>query len=81
MDKDNRFPFSLDYEGKQLKGTVTPSEEKNAEGRPVYFRVELNGQFFAYLCCAENGWYDREQGDRPKDLIGAIGELITQYYE
>ena len=47
----------------------------------MYFRVILDGQFFAYLCCADNGWMERDGESRPPALIGAIGDYIRGFYE
>jgi len=81
MDKDKSFQLSLDFEGKHYDGTITPSEEKGANGMPVYFRVVLGDTFFAYLCCADNGWNVRDGEDRPNGLVNAIGDYIAEYYE
>ena len=81
MDKDHRFPFLLDFEGQRMRASVTPSDEKNDSGQPVYFRVELNGQFFAYLCCNEDGWYEKDSSGKPKTLVDAIGKAIHDYYD
>ena len=81
MNTDNTFPLSLDFEGKHYQGKITPSEEKNKNGTPVYFRVTLDGEFFAYLCCSDNGWMEKEGNTRPKALVNAIGEYIKDFYE
>jgi hypothetical protein len=58
-----------------------PSEEKGASGMPVFFRVELGDGLFAYLCCGDNGWKERDKNGRPKGLVNAIGSFIMDYYE
>jgi hypothetical protein len=73
--------LSLDFEGQHYEGTVTPSEEKGANGMPVYFRVVLGDQFFAYLCCGDKGWSERDGNGKPKGLINAIGNYIIEFYE
>jgi len=80
--KNNRmFPLSLDFEGKHYTGAVTPSEEKGANGMPVYFRVTLAGELFAYLCCGDRGWREQDNSGKPMGLINAIGTYIREYYE
>ena len=81
MDNQNRIPLSLDYEGKHYRGSITPSEEKGSNGIPVFFRVIVDGQFFAYLCCADHGWVDRDKSGTDPGLVGAIGEYVKRFYE
>lgn len=81
MSNDNTFPLSLDFEGKHYGGTVTPSVEKGPNGMPVYYRVIIGDELFAYLCCGDNGWKERDGSEQPRGLINAIGEYIVEYYE
>jgi hypothetical protein len=81
MITDKRFPLTLKFEGQHYKGRITPSEQAGKNGLPVYFRVELGGRLFAYLCCSDNGWQEKEPGDKPKGLINAIGEYIKDFYK
>jgi hypothetical protein len=81
MDTKQSFKLALDFEGKHYDGTITPSEEKGANGMPVYFRVVLGDAFFAYLCCGDNGWKDRDNNSQQKGLVNAIGNYIADYYE
>jgi hypothetical protein len=81
MNTDQAFPLSLDFEGQHYRGKITPSEEKGGNGVPVYFRVEIGGSFYAYLCCSDNGWKDKDGDDKPKGLVNAIGKYIWNFYE
>ena len=84
MKTDKRFPLTLDFEGRHYKGRITPSEQAGKNGLPVFYRVELDGRLFAYLCCADNGWQEKEPaepGDKSKGLINAIGKYIKGFYE
>lgn len=81
MDVDRSFRLSLDYAGQHFEGSVTPSEEKGPGGVPVYFRVMLGDDLFAYLCCSDNGWRQRDGGGKPKGLVDAIGAYIADYYK
>jgi hypothetical protein len=81
MDTENSFPLSLDFEGKHYAGTITPSDEKGSNGVPVYFRVTFGDALFAYICCSDNGWMDRDGNNNHKGLINAIGAYIADYYE
>lgn len=73
------FPLSLDYEGEHYNGTIEPSTEVDEHGVPVHFRVIIDGKLFAYLCCGSKGWGD--DGSHPKNLVNAIGQYITEWYE
>ena len=81
MDTEHSFPLSLDFEEKHYAGTITPSDEKSPNGVPVYFRVTLGDTLFAYICCSDNGWMDRDGHSNQKGLINAIGNYIAEYYE
>ncbi|HVU58611.1 MAG TPA: hypothetical protein VHD83_26295 [Puia sp.] len=81
MNTAKSFPLALDFEGKHYLGSITPSEDVTRNGMPVYFRVTLGDTFFAYLCCSDHGWKDRDKGGHPGDLVQAIGAYIADYYE
>ena len=81
MENEKSFPFSVDFEGQHYKGMVTPSDEISNTGMPVYFRVTIGDQLFAYLCCGDHGWLDRDGSGQPEDLTQAIGNFIGEYYE
>ncbi|MHA4806828.1 hypothetical protein ACX0G9_01910 [Flavitalea flava] len=72
---------------KIYKGTITPSGDTDKNGVPVYFRVVLENNFFAYLCCDEIGWQKKDDKDKKdqgeigdEGLIKALGEFIKQHY-
>jgi len=81
MNIKKTFPLSLVFEGHHYDGTITPSEDVGMNGMPVYFRVMLGDQFYAYLCCTDNGWKERDKEGHPSGLIQAIGNYIAEYYE
>jgi hypothetical protein len=81
MNDHASFPLSIDFEGQYYTGSVTPSGDTDKNGTPVYFRVTLGDQFFAYLCCADNGWMERDGNTRPPDLVNAVGDYIRNHYE
>ena len=81
MDINHPFPLDVDYGGKYYEAWITPSEEKGADDTPVFFRIMLNGDFFAYLCCGDQGWVERDGQKQPTDLVGVIGEQIRAYYQ
>ena len=81
MDNDNTFPLSLDFEGKHYSGRITPSEEKGEKGMPVFFRVTIGGELFAYLCCSDKGWKEKDGSARSDGLVSAIGNYIVDFYE
>ena len=81
MDMSNSFPLTLDYEGQHYRGKITPSEEVGENGVPVFYRVTLGNTFFAYLCCSDKGWRERDEPDKPKGLVNAIGDYIKAFYK
>ena len=81
MNNDDAFPLSLDFEGKHYEGTIMPSVEKGPNGMPVYYRVTLGDELFAYLCCGDSGWSERDGSGQPGGLISAIGNYIVDYNE
>lgn len=81
MDSIHSFPLEFDYGGRYYDAWVTPSDERGESGLPVFYRVTLNGDFFAYLCCGDNGWRQRDNQEQPKDLTGLIGSLIQDFYQ
>ncbi len=82
MSKENTFPLSLNFGGQHYEGIIEPSAEKGPQGHSVYFRVSINGELFAYLCCGDNGWKERGKSSGQQDgLIQAIGNYIFEKYE
>ena len=81
MDNNEAFQFSLNFDGEHYEGMITPSEEKGKDGTPVYFRVMIDKTLFAYLCCADNGWREKEGNSQSPELVNAIGEYIREYYK
>jgi hypothetical protein len=81
MTNDQSFPLSLNFDGKQYDGTITPSGEKGSKGLPIFFRVTLGDQLFAYLCCGDNGWREKDGAAKPNELVSAIGKYIMEHYE
>jgi hypothetical protein len=81
MDTTKTFPLELDYDGNHYSGTILPSDELDAKGLPVFYRVELDGKLFAYICCGELGWQRRDEPQAQSGLINAIGNYILEWYE
>jgi hypothetical protein len=80
-EEGQSFKLALDFEGQHYDGMITPASEKGVNGMPVFFRVVIGDELFAYLCCADHGWYVAEEQGQPKDLVNAIGNYIMDYYE
>jgi hypothetical protein len=81
MNTEASFPFHLDFEDKHYTGTITPSGDTDNNGVPVYFRVMIGNEFFAYLCCREVGWGKKDNDDGGDNgLVQAIGEFIKTHY-
>ncbi|HEY4111421.1 hypothetical protein [Puia sp.] len=83
MNDEKTFPLTLDFAGQHYTGRITPSTETGKSGMPVYFRVTLGDKLFAYLCCGDNGWSEKDPSgaDRPEGLVKAIGNYILEFYE
>lgn len=81
MDTQKGFSLELDYEGLHYSGEVLPSEELDDNGFPIYFRVEIGGKLYAYICCGERGWRNRDEPHGHNGLINAIGNYIFDWYE
>jgi hypothetical protein len=81
MNITGAFKLSLDYEGRHYSGAILPSEEKDSKGFPIFFRVEIDGQLYAYICCGESGWHNRDEKGGHNALINAIGNYIHDWYE
>jgi hypothetical protein len=81
MNTEASFPFSLDFEDHHYSGTITPSGDTDNNGVPVYFRVMIGNEFFAYLCCGEFGWGKKDNDDEGDTrLVQTIGEFIKAQY-
>ncbi|HEY4289932.1 MAG TPA: hypothetical protein VGN00_22680 [Puia sp.] len=81
MGENKSFELSLDYEGQHYSGLITPSDEIGDSGMPIFFRVSFGDQLFAYLCCGDNGWGEKDVAGQPSGLISAIGNYIADFYE
>jgi hypothetical protein len=80
LNQNRTFPLSLTYEGESYEGVVTPSAATAKNGMPLYFKVMLENEFFAYLCCGDTGWTAREQNGNSTGLIQAIARYINNHY-
>jgi hypothetical protein len=80
LNQSRTFPLSLVYDGDNYEGVITPSAETGKNGMPVYFRVTLGNEFFAYLCCGDTGWTTREQKGNSNGLVQAIAGYIRSFY-
>ena len=81
MGTTGAFKLELDFEGKHYSGTILPSEEKDSQEFPVFFRIEIDGELYAYICCGERGWHNRDLKGGHNALINAIGDYIHDWYE
>ena len=81
MNDLEAFPLTLDFDGKHYDGMITPSMEIGNDGQPVYYRVAIDKEFFAYLCCGNKGWMERDGEGKPSNLVTAIGDYINEYYD
>jgi len=81
MDQTNEFKLELDFEGKHYSGMILPSEEKDNKGFPVFFRITIDGELFAYICCGQHGWHDKDKKIGHNALMNAIGQYIFDWYE
>ena len=77
--EDNIFDIEVDYDNKQLKGWVNPSEKQNDAGIPVSFHVVLNDTSFGHLSLVDCKWLVNEE--RPAELVRKIGKEIEKHYQ
>jgi hypothetical protein len=77
---DHRQVPNLQVPWMDPEGFITPSEDLGKDGMPVYFRVVLGDELFAYLCCEDNGWTDRDETGKTRSLVNAIENYVTEYY-
>ena len=75
---DTIFDIKVEYDGKEYKGWVNPSDELKEDGRPVSFHVVLNDTSFGYLSFNDCSWSVNEE--RPKVLVKAVGKEIEKHY-
>lgn len=81
VENTGTFRLEVDFEGRHYTGVVLPSEDKDAKGFPVFFRVEIDGELYAYICCGEAGWNNRDNNKTDDGLISVIGQYIHDWYE
>jgi hypothetical protein len=81
METTGAFKLSLDFDNRHYAGTILPSEEKDPNGFPIFFRIEIDGQLYAYICCGESGWHNRDKKGGHDALLNAIGKYIHNWYE
>lgn len=81
MDISATIPVSVHFGGRHYQGTVTPSKKKGLDGKPLYFRVMVNNEFFCFLSRGDDGWNELNGDRRRKTLVEAIGECIAAHYD
>jgi hypothetical protein len=77
--EDHIFDISFDYDNKQYKGWVNPSDDLNDSGTPVSFHVVLNETSFGYLSYKDCKWMINEE--RPGGLVKLVGKEIEKHYQ
>ena len=81
MNNKTIFPLSLDFEGRHYSGEIIPSEEKQSNGMPAYFKVTMGNEIFTELYCGADGWQERNGNGQLGGVVTAIGSYILDYYE
>jgi len=77
--EDNIFDISFEFEEKEYKGWVHPSDKLNESGTPVSFHVVLNDTSFGYLSFDDCKWIINEE--RPAPLVKLVGKKIEKHYQ
>jgi hypothetical protein len=77
--EDNIFDILFEFDNKQYKGWVNPSDKLNGAGTPVSFHVVLNDTSFGYLSFKDCKWMVNEE--RPAGLVKLVGKQIEQHYQ
>jgi hypothetical protein len=77
--EDKIFDITFEFDSKEYKGWVNPSDDLNDSGTPVSFHVVLDDTSFGYLSYKDCKWMVNEQ--RPEGLIKQIGKQIEKHYQ
>ena len=77
--ENNIFDISFEFDNKQYKGSVNPSDELNESGTPVSFHVVLDDVSFGYLSFQDCDWMIDEE--RPEGLVKQVGKQIEKHYQ
>ena len=77
--EDKIFDISFEFDNKQYKGWVNPSDDLNDSGTPVSFHVVLNDTSFGYLSYKDCNWMINEE--RPEELVKLAGKQIEKHYQ
>ena len=77
--EDKIFDISFEFENRQYKGWVNPSDDLNESGAPVSFHVVLDDTSFGYLSYRDCNWMVNEE--RPEGLIRQVGKQIEKRYQ
>ena len=76
---DKIFDISFEFENRQYKGWVNPSDVLNDSGAPVSFHVVLDDTSFGYLSFRDCNWMLNEE--RPEGLVRQVGKQIEKHYQ
>jgi hypothetical protein len=79
MEKDRIFDIAFECDGQKYKGWVNPSEKKDKNGKPISFRVVVEGAYFGNLSLDNCKWAINE--DRPDSLTEAGGREIETNFD
>ena len=79
MNEEKIFDIEVQNDGTTYTGWVNPSDKLNDDGFPASFHVVLNRTSMGYLTLNHGKWSADEQ--RPAELIEAVGEQISRYYQ
>ena len=77
--EENIFDIAFNFDDKQYKGWVTPSDKLNESGAPASFHVVLNNISFGYLSFKDCRWMVNEE--RPAGLVKLVGKQIEKHYQ
>ena len=77
--EENIFDIAFNFDDKQYKGWVNPSNKVNESGSPVSFHVVLNEVSFGYLSFKDCRWIVNEE--RPAGLVKLVGKQIEKHYQ
>jgi hypothetical protein len=75
---DKIFDIAFNAAGRQYKGWVNPSDNKNAKGLPSSFHVVLNDTSLGILSYHNGKWAVNEE--RPAAVVEAAGREIEKQY-
>jgi hypothetical protein len=79
IKEEKIFGIAFQWDGKQYKGWVNPSDQLTDTGAPTSFHVVLNEVSFGHLNYKDCKWHSSE--GHPAGLVKLVGKEIEKHYQ